>query len=188
HWTPLVVIYTSGTTGAPKGVPCTHMKLIGAGIVTNTRIHLKKSDRGYICMPLFHSNAWFIGILPLIMAGGSFFLKPRFSASAFEKDILEHGVTYMNYVGQPIHYILIALEKKHGGPEGVEKTLSHHPANRFRLAHGNGAPPVDREKLRRYLGMEHVYELYGSTEAAITTTNQPGDPIDSLGVVSSKKI
>ncbi len=188
HWTPLIVIYTSGTTGAPKGVPCSHLKLIGAAVVTNYRIHLTKSDIGYVCMPMFHSNAWFIGILPLMMAGGCFVLKKRFSARAFEQDMLEHGVTYMNYVGQPVHYIIAALEKKYGSPEAVEAALAYHRDNKFRLAHGNGAPPVDREKFIRYLNMEHVYELYGSTEAAITTANQPGDPIDSVGALASKKI
>jgi acyl-CoA synthetase (AMP-forming)/AMP-acid ligase II len=29
--------------------------------------------------------------------------------------------------------------------------------------------------------MEHIYEIYGSTEAVITTANRPGDPIDSVG-------
>ena len=188
QWQPLIVIYTSGTTGLPKGVPCSHMKLIGSGLITNSRIHLKKTDVGYICMPMFHSNAWFVGIMPLMRAGGSFVLKPRFSASAFESDILENGVTYLNYVGQPIHYILAALEKKYGSPEKVEAALAKHPQNHFRLAHGNGALPIDRKKLKQYLDMEHVYELYGSTEAAISTTNMPGDPIDSLGEVKSKKI
>jgi acyl-CoA synthetase (AMP-forming)/AMP-acid ligase II len=36
--------------------------------------------------------------------------------------------------------------------------------------------------------MEHIYELYGSTEAPITTVVQPGDPIESVGEVPSKQI
>jgi fatty-acyl-CoA synthase len=184
----LIVIYTSGTTGEPKGVPCTHIKLLGAAGLTWSRLRLGDDDRGYICMPMFHSNAWFIGILPVMIGGSSFVLKRRFSASAFENDILEHGVTYMNYVGQPIHYILVALEKKYGSPEAVEAALAGHPKNRFRIAHGNGAPPVDRKKLIRYLNMDHVYELYGSTEASINTVLMPGDPIESLGRLKSKKV
>ena len=31
--------------------------------------------------------------------------------------------------------------------------------------------------------MEHVFEIYGSTEAVITTANKPGDPIESMGRV-----
>lgn len=185
---PLIVIYTSGTTGVPKAVPASHLKLIGAAIVTLSRLHLKKDDRGYISMPLFHSNAWYIGIMPLLLARSSFLLREKFSASAFENDILTHGITYMNYVGQPIHYILKSLEKKYGSENIIIDTLAKDPRNRFRIAHGNGATTVDRQKMLRYLGMEHVYELYGSTEAAVTTVVKPGDPIDCVGEVRSKKV
>jgi fatty-acyl-CoA synthase len=185
---PLLVIYTSGTTGVPKGIACSHVKLLGAGALTWRRVGVRPSDRGYVCMPLFHSNAWLLGVMPMLFVGGSFVLTPRFSASAFEDHILEHGVTYMNYVGQPIHYILAALEKRHGSPEAVEAALASHPKNRFRIAHGNGATAVDRQKLVRYLGMEHVYELYGSTEAVINTVVKPGAPIDSVGEITAKRV
>ncbi len=187
-FSPLIVIYTSGTTGAPKGVPLSHFKILGAGVITRWRIRLAAEDRGYVAMPLFHANAWYLGILPIMVAGGSFVLKRRFSASAFEEDILEHGVTFMNYVGQPLHYILHALEAKYGSGEAVEAALAKHPRNRFRIAHGNGASPVDREKLIRYLGMEHVYEAYGSTEAPISTVVCPGDPTGSVGRLRDRKV
>jgi fatty-acyl-CoA synthase len=185
---PLIVVYTSGTTGVPKGIGCSHLKLMGAGFVTIARTWLRPSDRGYVSMPLFHSNAWLLGVMPLLMIGGSFVLKPRFSASAFEPDVLEHGVTYMNYVGQPLHYIVLALEKRHGSPAAVEAALAKDPRNHFRIAHGNGATAADREKLVRYLGMDHVYELYGSTEAVINTVVEPGDPIDSVGRIRSADV
>lgn len=181
NFSPVLVIYTSGTTGMPKGVPCAHVKMWGAGAVVKWDVRLRPDDRGYVCMPLFHSNAWYVGVLSLLVAGGSFVLKRRFSASAFEEDMLEHQVTFLNYVGQPLHYIVAALEKKHGSGEEVERALARHPQNRFRKAYGNGASVVDRKKLMRYLGMEHIYEIYGSTEAIITTANKPGDPMDSVG-------
>jgi fatty-acyl-CoA synthase len=182
NFSPVIVIYTSGTTGMPKGVPCTHIKLVGAGFVVQGAVKLTKKDRGYISMPLFHSNAWYIGILPQLIAGGSFVLKRKFSASAFEKDMLEHGITFLNYVGQPLHYIIDALEKKYGSGDAIEKALAGHPENRFRVAYGNGASVIDRKNLKRYLGMEHIFEIYGSTEAVITTANRPGDPIDCVGM------
>lgn len=188
NFSPVIVIYTSGTTGLPKGVPCTHIKLVGAGAVVQSAVKLNRKDRGYISMPLFHSNAWYIGILPQLIAGGSFVLKRKFSASAFEADMLEHGVTFLNYVGQPLHYIIDALEKKYGNGEAVGKALAKHPKNRFRAAYGNGASVIDRVKLKRYLGMEHIYEIYGSTEAVITTANKPGDPIESVGAVPKSVI
>jgi fatty-acyl-CoA synthase len=185
NFSPVIVIYTSGTSGLPKGVPCTHIKLVGAGFVVQSAVHLNKRDRGYISMPLFHSNAWYIGILPQMIVGGSFVLKRRFSASAFEEDMLAYGVTFLNYVGQPLHYIIEALERKYGGGDAIEAALAGHPRNKFRKAYGNGATVNDRIKLKRYLGMEHIYEIYGSTEAVITTANRPGDPVDSVGQVDS---
>ena len=185
NFSPVIVIYTSGTSGMPKGVPCTHIKMFGAGFVVQSAVHLNRNDRGYISMPLFHSNAWYIGILPQMIVGGSFVLKRRFSASAFEEDMLKYGVTFLNYVGQPLHYIIDALERKYGSGEAIEAALAKHPRNKFRKAYGNGATVNDRVKLKRYLGMEHIYEIYGSTEAVITTANRPGDPIDSVGRVDS---
>jgi len=187
-FSPLIVIYTSGTTGAPKGVPLSHFKILGAGVITKHRIRLTGKDRGYVAMPLFHANAWYLGILPILMAGGSFVLKRRFSASAFEEDILEYGATFMNYVGQPLHYILHALESKYGTGEAVEAALSRHPRNRLRIAHGNGASAVDREKFIRYLGMEHIYEAYGSTEAPISTVVFPGNPGGSVGRLRDRTV
>lgn len=183
NFSPVIVIYTSGTTGMPKGVPCTHIKMVGAGAVVQRAVKLTRHDRGYLSMPLFHSNDWYIGILPQMIVGGSFVLKRKFSARAFEEDMLAHGVAFLNYVGQPLHYILDALEKKYGGAEAVEKALAHDPRNKFRLAYGNGASVVDRQKLMRYLNMDHIFEIYGSTEAVITTANKPGDPIESVGEV-----
>ena len=66
---PVLLIYTSGTTGMPKGVPCTHLKMIGAGAVVQSAVRLTGKDRGYVCTPLFHSNAWYIGILPAMLEG-----------------------------------------------------------------------------------------------------------------------
>ncbi|MHC4390348.1 MAG: AMP-binding protein, partial [Planctomycetota bacterium] len=162
-------------------VSCSHMLLLGAEALTKLRLGLTRADRGYICMPLFHSNAWYLGVMPLLAAGGSFVVRRRFSASGFEQDLLDYGVTYMNYVGQPIHYILQALEAKYGSGDEVTAALAKDPRNKFRIAHGNGAPAIDRKKLVRYFGMEHVYELYGSTEATISTLVKPGDPLDSVG-------
>ena len=183
NFSPVIVIYTSGTSGLPKGVPCTHIKLFGAGFVVQSAVHLTKDERGYISMPLFHSNAWYIGILPQMIIGGSFVLKRKFSASAFEEDMLTYGVSFLNYVGQPLHYIIDALERKYGSGEAIEKALANDPRNKFRKAYGNGASVNDRIKLKRYLNMYHIYEIYGSTEAVITTANRPGDPIDSVGQV-----
>ncbi len=178
---PLLVLYTSGTSGLPKAIGCSHLKLWGAAWLTAARLGLRPTDRGYLAMPLFHSNAWLLGVMPLLLVGGSFVLAPHFSARAFEQDALRYGVTYLNYVGQPVHYILSALEKKYGSLDAARAVLAKDPRSRLRIAHGNGATARDRQALARCFGMQHVYELYGSTEAVITTALRPTDPPDSVG-------
>jgi len=185
----LMVIYTSGTTGLPKGINNNHLKffLIGKGISSN--LSLSSEDRGYACMPLFHSNAMFLGFHPALESCASLALRERFSASQFVPDVVRHGVTWWNYVGEPVHYVLRAIEREYGGDE--ERILAHvarHPGNRLRYAVGNGAAPPDIDRFTRWLGLDDMFELYGSTEAAISTFRCKGDPRGSVGEVQDPNV
>ena len=185
----LMVIYTSGTTGLPKGINNSHLKffLIGKGVSGN--LSLGCDDRGYACMPLFHSNAMFLGFHPALEVCGSLALRERFSASQFVPDVLQHGVTYWNYVGEPVHYVLGAIEKQYGGDEErILTEVARNPRNRLRYALGNGAAPPDIDRFMRWLGLEEMFELYGSTEAAISTFRRKGDPRGSVGEVQDPNV
>src|SRR5262249_60339312 len=83
-------------------------------VVPNTR-GLGMDDTGYACMPLFHSNAMFLGFQPALHVCGGLAVRERFSASSFVPDVFRHGVTFWNYVGEPVHYVLGAIEKQYGG-------------------------------------------------------------------------
>lgn len=185
----LMVIYTSGTTGLPKGINNNHFKLMAIGTRVSGLMDLGPEDVGYACMPLFHSNAMFLGFQPAFVAGGSLAMRERFSASAFVPDVLRHGVTYWNYVGEPVHYILAALEKDYGGDEArILAEVAGHADNRLRYAVGNGAAPPDIDRFIRWLGLEDMYELYGSTEAAISTFRKKTDPRGSVGEISDPQV
>jgi len=187
--TNLMVIYTSGTTGLPKGINNNHAKLLLIGRTVSGNLELGADDRGYACMPLFHSNAIFLGVMPAFTAGSSIALRERFSASRFVPDVLEHGVTYWNYVGEPVHYILGAIESATGGDaERIRTEISEHPRNRFRYAVGNGASPPDLDRFVGWLGLEDMFELYGSTEAAISTFRKKTDPRGSVGEVGDPAV
>lgn len=185
----LMVIYTSGTTGLPKGINNSHLKffLIGKGVSGN--LSLQADDRGYACMPLFHSNAMFLGFHPALEVCGSLALRERFSASQFVPDIFQHGVTYWNYVGEPVHYVLGAIEKQYDGDEArILEEVARNPRNRLRYALGNGAAPPDIDRFTRWLGLEDMFELYGSTEAAISTFRKKSDPRGSVGEVQDPNV
>jgi fatty-acyl-CoA synthase len=187
--TNLMVIYTSGTTGLPKGINNNHMKLCLIGLRIATQLELTGEAVGYACMPLFHSNAMFLGAMPAFWAGGSLAMRERFSASAFVPDVLRYGVTYWNYVGEPVHYILGALRKAYGDDEErILAEVAGHPDNHLRYAVGNGAAPPDIDRFIRWLGLEDMLELYGSTEAAISTFRKLGDPRGSVGEITDEQV
>lgn len=185
----LMIIYTSGTTGLPKGINNNHFKLCATGIGVSGRLGLGQDDCGYTCMPLFHSNSMFIGFMPTFWVGASLAMRERFSATNFVPDVLKQGVTYWNYVGEPVHYVLQALEKQYGGDlERLRAEVTNHPDNHFRYAIGNGASPPDIDRFIDWMGLEDMYELYGSTEAAIATYRTKGDPRGSVGEIQDPAV
>ncbi len=185
----LMVIYTSGTTGLPKGINNNHMKLCATGFAVSANMQLTQDDTGYACMPLFHSNSVFVGMMPAFWVGGSLAIRERFSASQFVPDVLRYGVTFWNYVGEPVHYVLAAIEKQYGGDEAkIAAEITNNPKNRMRYAVGNGAAPPDIDRFIKWMGLEDMLELYGSTEAAISTFRRKGDPRSSVGEVSDSAV
>ncbi len=186
---PVMVIYTSGTTGLPKGINNNHFKLLGIGMVISSNLGLTPDDVGYACMPLFHSNAMFLGFQPAFHVSGCLSMRERFSASAFVPDVLRYGVTYWNYVGEPVHYVLGAIDKEYGGDvDRIHAEVTNHPRNKLRWALGNGAAAPDIERFTDWLGLEDMFELYGSTEAAISTFRKKGDPRGSVGEITDPAV
>jgi fatty-acyl-CoA synthase len=187
--TNLMVIYTSGTTGLPKGINNNHLKLLFIGLGVSNNLGLGIDDVGYACMPLFHSNAMFLGFHPAFAVCGGLAMRESFSASAFVPDVLRYGVSYWNYVGEPVHYILAAIEKEYAGDEQrILDRVAKNPDNRLRFAIGNGAAPPDIDRFARWLGLEDMLELYGSTEAAISTFRRLGDPRGSVGEITDETV
>jgi fatty-acyl-CoA synthase len=186
---PLIVIYTSGTTGLPKGIINNHMKMLAIGMAVSSNLGLDSDDTGYACMPLFHSNALYLGFHPAFHVGGRLSMREHFSASSFVPDCLRHGVTYWNYVGEPVHYVLGAIEKRYGRDEArIAAEVTNDPRNKLKYAVGNGAAAPDIEKFMKWLGLEEMFELYGSTEAAISTFRKKADPRGSVGEITDPAV
>jgi fatty-acyl-CoA synthase len=88
-----------------------------------------------------------------------------------------------------VHYVLSALEKQYGGDEAkIRAEVTNHPKNRFAYAVGNGAAPPDIDKFMDWFGLEDMFELYGSTEAAISTFRRKGDPRGSVGEITDPAV
>ncbi len=187
--TNLMIIYTSGTTGLPKGINNNHFKLCATGVGVSTNMGLDESDIGYACMPLFHSNSMFVGFMPAFWVGGAMGIRERFSASNFVPDVFKYGTTFWNYVGEPVHYVISAIRKQFDGDEErIRAEVTNHPKNKLRYAVGNGASPVDIDAFSAWLGLDDMFELYGSTEAAISTFRRTGDPRGSVGEITDAAV
>lgn len=163
-----MLIFTSGTSGDPKAVRCTHAKITGPGVMLAERFALSPDDVVYMSMPMFHSNAMMAGWSVALAGHSSIALRRRFSASNFLSDVRRFGVTYANYVGKPLSYVLATPER----PDDADNTL--------RVMYGNeGSAPAVAAFARRF--GTAVIDGFGSTEGGIAISSTPGAPPGSLG-------
>jgi long-chain acyl-CoA synthetase len=148
-----MLLYTSGSTGRPKGVMLSHSNTWWqARSQTRTMLH-DGHDRGLAMGPLYHANALWLILLPMLYAGGSVVILPEFDVGAALAAIGAHGVTYTS--GTPSMYTLL---------------LSHPGLERYDVRSIEllecGSAPVPAELLRSMIGQfgcEPV-ETYGLTE------------------------
>ncbi|AHK28431.1 long-chain-fatty-acid--CoA ligase [Rhodococcus opacus] len=163
-----MLIFTSGTSGDPKAVRCTHAKITGPGIMLAERFGLTPDDVVYMSMPMFHSNAMMAAWSVALAGHSSIALRRKFSASSFLSDVRKFGVTYANYVGKPLSYVLATPEM----PDDADNTL--------RVMYGNeGSAPAVAAFARRF--GTAVVDGFGSTEGGVAISTSPGTPAGSLG-------
>jgi len=167
--TPWALIFTSGTSDAPKAVICSQRRLLVTGKRMSMIMDLGPDDIGFVCMPLFHSNAVQVGWAPSIVVGASVGLARKFSASGWLPSIRHYGSTYFNYTGKPLAYLLAQPEH----PDDAENPL--------RIAFGNeGSPQVVAEFARRF-GVE-VIDAYGATEGGVAVNRDAEHRDGALGL------
>lgn len=165
----LSLIFTSGTTTAPKAVVCTQGRMGRIAVAQRQRREITRDDVCYVAMPMFHSNAIMAGIAPALSAGASIVLRRKFSASEFLNDVRRYGVTYFNYVGKPLTYILATPQR------------ADDAENPLRLCFGNEGTEQDIARFARRFDCT-VTDSYGSSEGEIRIVRVPGTPAGSLGV------
>jgi len=163
-----LLLFTSGTSGAPKACLCSQGRLARIGSIVAQMFELTGDDVCYLAMPLFHSNALMAGWAPALAAGATAALRERFSASQFLVDVRRYGVTYFNYVGKPLSYILATPEH----PDDADNTL--------RRCFGNEAAEADVARFAERFACT-VQDAYGSTEGGAAVQRTPDTPRGALG-------
>ncbi len=164
-----LLLFTSGTSGAPKACILSQGRLAQMSGGLSMMLHLGPDDVLYQAMPLFHSNAIITAFAPWLISGGTAVLRRKFSASGFLPDVRKYGVTYFNYVGKPLSYILATPEQ----PDDADNSL--------RRVFGNEAADLDIERFSKRFGVP-VVDGYGSTEGGANINRTPDMPKGALGV------
>lgn len=153
------LIYTSGTTGLPKAT------FISAGRWINTargialHLGLKRGDKMYTCLPLYHGAGQGLCVVPTIYAGSAMALGRKFSHRTFWPEVFASGANRLQYVGELCRYLVNApvhpLEREHKVQE----------------AWGNGLRPDVWEKFRQRFRIPTIHELYAATDGTGNTFN-----------------
>ena len=144
------ILYTSGTTGPVEGrlLPAGAVLLVGGDV--GELLEIGEDDVLYTCLPLFHTNA-LNAFVQALVAGATFVIGPRFSASRFWAQVAAEGATVTYLLGAMVNIL-------HGRPPAPEDA-AHRCASR------SPRPPRPPcvEPFRERFGVQLV-EGYGSTE------------------------
>ena len=163
------LIFTSGTSDAPKAVICSQRRLLVTGNRMRMIMDLGPGDVGYVCMPLFHSNAVQVGWAPSLVTPCAVGLARRFSASRWLPDVRRYGATYFNYTGKPLAYLLAQPER----PDDADNPL--------RVAFGNEGSPEVVASFGARFGLE-VIDAYGATEGGVAVNRDAEMRAGALGL------
>lgn len=165
----LLLLFSSGSTGAPKAVICTQGRLGQLTEKMTERVSLHRDSVTYLMLPLFHGHAIMMNLATAAEVGATVVMVRKFSARRFARDIREHRVTFFNYVGRVLSYILAVP----CSPDEADNALE--------VAFGSEASPAEADTFRERFGCE-VREGYGASEGAIRIVPVPGAPRSSLGL------
>lgn len=148
------ILYTSGTTGPAKGVQCPQAQFYWWGVLMGEVFELTDQDVLYTCLPLFHTNA-LNAFMQALIAGATYHLGPRFSASRFWQRVGEAEATVTYLLGAMVNILM-------SRPEGPGDR-----AHSVRVALAPATPADLFERFRERFGVQLI-EGYGSTETNAT--------------------
>jgi len=159
-----MVLLTSGTTGTPKGAPRRIRSALTAAEFLD-RIPYRRGQATMIVAPLFHATG--VSQMAVMLALGSVtVLSRRFDPGTTLDRIQRYGCTGLVLVPTMLRRILDL-------GEGV---IARYDTGSLRVLLCSGSalsPDLGNRALRTFGGV--LYNLYGSTEAAVATVATPWD-------------
>lgn len=154
---PALILYTSGTTGVSKGVVLGQRMCMAMIATFQSIVGYRDEDVSFTAGPIFHVNALFCSVLAPLAHDASAVVAPRFSASRFWEQVVDHGATVLNLMGNMSGILLM---------RPAEEMPAEH---RVRLAFGPSG-----EFARRF-GLDARSRQYGLTDAGVPIFITPED-------------
>ncbi|XP_066540802.1 long-chain fatty acid transport protein 2-like isoform X1 [Hoplias malabaricus] len=158
---PALYIYTSGTTGLPKAAVISQERMWLATFF-QSMCGVTSDDIIYICLPLYHSSGFLMGLTGAIERGITVVLRRKFSASQFWNDCRKHNVTVIQYIGEIMRYLCNTPKSE------------NDRVHKVRMAIGNGIRGDTWEEFLRRFGDLCICECYGATEGNVGFVNYAG--------------
>jgi citronellyl-CoA synthetase len=146
-------LFTSGTTGLPKAAVVTHKRIFtGAQFSHTALLRLKRNDRVYNCLPLYHGTGLIIGLSAAFNAGAATVIRRRLSVSAFWDDIRKYQCTSFIYIGEFIRYLMAQPSRKDDGDNPIRSIV------------GNGLRPDIWVDFKERFNIDRIGEFYAASE------------------------
>ena len=156
---PAILVFTSGTTGLPKAAICSHMRWMMAGDVSQATMNTGENDVFYCFLPLYHGAAATSLGSTALWSGGAIVIRRRFSVREFWHDVRRYRVTFCQYVGEIIRYLLNQSPR----PDDKQHTL--------RLLAGTGMGVELWNRWVERFGDCTILEGWGATESNANLVN-----------------
>lgn len=148
----LVYLYTSGSYGARKAVPVSHQRFWMVGQQVRSFGYLNEDSIQYMCLPLYYNSGFTVCFSGMIITGSTMVLKSEFSATRFWSDIRRYQANYFTGVGEMCRYLYSQEESPDDANNPLEIVIC------------NGMWGDLMEPFKRRFGIEHIIEIYGTTE------------------------
>ena len=93
-----MILYTSGTTGQPKGALLTHSNLAWNCYNVLVDYDVSMTEVALMISPMFHVASLDMGVLPVLLKGGTVVLESRFEPGRTLAAIEQYAATYISGV------------------------------------------------------------------------------------------